>query len=468
MPPADEPPSSPPTVEYASVPVTGSDPPLQTVSLPANAPPPSAQPVSASAPAFNCAPAPARKDPYAALRDDNYRRYIRGWACSAIGLHMMGAAVHWELYARKSSAMALGLVGLVQALPVIFLALPAGHFADTHDRRRILIGAQLVFAVCALGLAVVSFWQGPVWMIYSLLMVAGCAKAFGSPARGAMLPLLVSETLFENVVTWNSFVFHIAATVGPIGAGLIMHRTMGWPVFLITATGTFIFAMSLLRVRPRPAPRNTDPLTLRSMFAGAGFLLEEKTVLAAITLDLFAVLVGGATTLLPIYAKDILHVGAIGFGALRAAPYVGAFVMAWILAHRPPFERAGRALLLSVACFGALMIVFGLSTSFPLSLVCLLLAGALDNISVVVRHVLVQVRTPNALRGRVAAVNTVFIDSSNELGGFESGLVAKLFNPVVSVVSGGIGTILVVAGIAAKWKEIRQLGRLTGAEKNGD
>jgi len=418
---------------------------------------------------LNDARAPAANDPYSALRFDNYRRYISGWSFSAIGLHMMNAAVHWELYIRTNSPMALGLVGLVQALPVILLALPGGHVADTYDRRRVLIAAQLGFAVCALGLAVVSRTHGPLWLVYGLLIVAGCAKAFGSPARSSLFPLILPESLFENAVTWNSFVFHVAATFGPIAAGLLISYFGGaWFVFLLTSLGTTIFALSLLRVRPKPNVRQTEPMSLKTLFAGAGFLKREKTVLAAITLDLFAVLFGGATTMLPIYAKDILMVGPVGYGALRAAPYVGAFVMAWVLAHRPPLQRAGRALLLSVAGFGALTIVFGLSTSFPLSLAVLLLAGALDNVSVVVRHVLVQLRTPNELRGRVSAVNTVFIDSSNELGGFESGLVAKLFSPVVSVVSGGIGTILVVAGIALAWPEIRRLGTLRPVRPDGD
>lgn len=418
---------------------------------------------------LNYAPVPAATDPYAALRTTNYRRYISGWSFSATGLHMMNAAVHWELYARTEDPLLLGLVGLVQALPVILLALPGGHVADTHDRRRILIAAQVSFALCALGLAAVSFVKGPLWMVYGLLVVAGCAKAFGSPARSALFPLILPESLFENAVTWNSFVFHVAATFGPIAAGLIIGYLGGaWLVFLLTALGTLIFAASLLGVRPKPHVGQSEPMSLRTLFAGAGFLYREKTVLAAITLDLFAVLFGGATTMLPIYAKDILHVGPVGFGSLRAAPYVGAFVMAWILAHRPPLKRAGRALLLSVAGFGALTVVFGLSTSFPLSLAVLFVAGALDNVSVVVRHVLVQLRTPNELRGRVSAVNTVFIDSSNELGGFESGLVARLFSPVISVVSGGIGTILVVIGIAWAWPEIRRLGQLKPVRPEGD
>jgi MFS family permease len=196
------------------------------------------------------------------------------------------------------------------------------------------------------------------------------------------------------------------------------------------------------------------------MLEGAGHLWKEKSILATITLDLFAVLLGGATALLPVYAKDILHVGPVGLGTLKAAPYIGAFLMALVLAHRPAFEKAGPALLWSVAGFGVATIIFGLSTSFWLSIAMLVVLGGLDNISVVIRHVLVQVRTPDHLRGRVGSVNSVFIESSNELGAFESGLVAKLVSPLFSVVAGGIGTILVVLGIAWLWPEVRRLGKL--------
>lgn len=405
-------------------------------------------------------------DPYAALRQSNYRRYVAGWTASTIGLFMLNAAVNWELYERTGSPLVLGLVGLFVAFPVLTLALPAGHLADTLDRRRILLFSQFVLAAAALGMAIVSYLHAPIWMVYGLLLMAGTARAFGAPARGALLPLIVPETSFQNAVAWNSFTFHFSATIGPIVAGVLMHYLhFAWPVFGIAAVGALAFAVGLSFVQPRKADHTPESLNLKSLMAGARHLRSEKTILAAISLDLFAVLLGGATSLMPIYAKDILNVGAIGYGALRAAPYVGAFVMSAALAHRRPFEHAGRSLLLSVAGFGVATIFFGLSTSFPLSLVCLLIAGALDSISVVVRHVLVQVRTPDSLRGRVSAVNTLFIDTSNELGGFESGLVAKFFGPVFSVVSGGIGTIVVVIGIAAIWPEIRRLGRIIPAGK---
>lgn len=405
---------------------------------------------------------PPRHDPYGALRSANYRRYVSGWVISATGMNMMGVAVGWEIYERTSSALALGIVGLVQALPVIILALPAGHAADSMDRRRLVILTQLVFCACGAGLALVSYFHAPVAAIYALLMCAGSAKAFNSPGRGSLFPLVVPPEIFQNAVAWNSGVFHLAATVGPALGGLLIRWTgVAWPVYASMSVAALAFAISLLGVRPRAQERLSGGFTWASLAAGVDFVRQEKTILSAITLDLFAVLLGGATSLMPMYAKDILRVGPVGLGWLRAAPYLGAMVMALALAHRRPFRRAGPALLWAVAGFGVLTIVFGLSRWFPLSLACLLAAGALDNISVVIRHVLVQVRTPDALRGRVTAVNVVFIESSNELGGFESGLVASIFGPVVSVVSGGIGTIVVVAMIAWRWPEIRRLGVLS-------
>lgn len=409
---------------------------------------------------------PLPSGPYAVLHLPNYRRYISGWIVAATGMHMMSVGIGWELYERTGDTLALGLTGLVQALPVILFALPAGHAADIYNRQWMVVWAQIANVVAMGALAVVSYFRAPVAVIYLLLFVAGTAKAFNSPARASLLPQIVPMPLFQNAVAWNSFVFHFAATVGPLLAGLLIHVCKGaWPVYVFTGSGCLLFAGTLATVRLKPVVREKSEMTLKAMVAGASFLKEEKTVLAAIALDLFAVLLGGATNLMPVYAKDILHVGPVGLGALRAAPYVGAFVMAVVLAHRRPFQRAGRALLLSVAGFGVLTIFFGLSTWFPLSLAFLLLLGALDNISVVIRHVLVQMRTPDALRGRVSAVNSMFIESSNELGAFESGLVARLFGPVVSVVSGGIGTIIVVAMIAARWPEIR---RLTTLEERKD
>lgn len=439
---------------------------------------------------------PGRHDPYAALRVPNYRRFVGGWMFAAMGLQMQAMALGWEVYERTDSALHLGLVGLSRALPVIALALPAGQVVDTLNRKRVLIGTQFLFAAVSAGIAAASYLQASLAWLYALVVLSGCARVFNGPSRSSLLPQLIpvgrdgrtDPEIFHNAVTWNSGVFHLSAVLGPMAAGGIIaamqamdaHRPEGqspvaaaWPVFALTSIGCVIFGLSACFLRPRPNQRAADRLSLAAlrsgMLAGARHVWTEKTVLGAITLDLFAVLLGGATALLPLYARDILHVGPGGLGVLKAAPYVGAVVMSLVLAHRPPFARAGRALLWSVAGFGLCIIVFGLSRSFILSLAALFVSGALDNISVVIRHVLVQMRTPEELRGRVSAVNSVFIESSNELGAFESGLAAVLFQKVLgsavlgavgSVVSGGIGTVLVVAAVAWWLPEVRRLGRL--------
>lgn len=454
--------------------------------------PPSTEEARATGPALEpelittelAAPPSPRHDPYAALRSPNYRAFALGFVTSSTGLAMLATGIAWEIYELTHDPLSLGLAGLARAVPVILFALPAGQAADIFNRKYILIATQSAFAVLTAALAFGSwlYWHGdlprPAYtaVIYALLVLTGCARAFNGPSRNSLVPQIVEPDVFHNAVTWNSGVFQFSATGGPIFAGLLIASFhAAWPVYLCCAAACATFAVSAgflrPRLQPRPAPDRGSPdqpggpsllsrFSLRSMTAGAGHLWQEKTILAAITLDLFAVLLGGATALMPIYAKDILHVGPVGLGALRSAPYIGAFLMALVLAHRPPFKHSGPALLLSVAAFGIATIVFGFSTWFPLSLAMLILAGAVDNISVVIRHVLVQVRTPDHLRGRVSAVNSVFIESSNELGAFESGLVAKLFGPIASVVSGGIGTILVVAGIAWWLPEIRKLGRL--------
>lgn len=407
----------------------------------------------------------SRHDPYAALRSANYRRFASGFLFSSAGLQMLGTAIGWEIYERTHDPLMLGYVGLARALPVILLALPAGHAIDHFNRKRVLIVTQfamgLAAALLALASHLISLGTVPLWTIYILLVLTGCARSFNGPSRASILPMIIEPGDFHNAVTWNSSVFQISATAGPILAGIMIHAfNAAWPVYAVTAAGCFAFALSSCFLNPRHRARPTGPLTLRSMTAGAGHVWREKTILSAITLDLFAVLLGGATALMPVYAKDILRVDAIGLGVLKAAPYVGSFVMALVIAHMPPIRRSGPALLLSVAGFGLATVVFGLSPWFPLSLAALFVAGALDNISVVIRHVLVQVRTPDELRGRVAAVNSVFIESSNEIGGFESGLVARFFGPVFSVVSGGLGTLAVVVAVALIWPEIRKLGSL--------
>jgi len=388
---------------------------------------------------------------------------------------MLQIALGWELYERTHSALALGLVGLATALPVVILALPAGDLADRMDRKRILIWAQAAFIAAGLALAALSYWKGPVLLVYAILLARGAAQAFNNPARQALLPQLVPTHVFSNAVTWASSAFQVAAVVGPGLGGIVIAIERGaTSVYLISSVLTTIYLWALVEIRGTAGPKTNaigenataaaskprEKMTVESLAAGMRFVRDTKVILAAITLDLFAVLLGGATALLPIFAKDILHVGPDGLGWLRAAPSVGALMIAVTIAHRPPMRRTGATLLLAVAGFGAATIIFGLSKSFWLSLAMLFVLGALDGISMIIRSTLVQLRTPDEMRGRVSAVNSVFIDMSNELGGFESGALAALVGPVTAVVAGGAGTLVVVGSVALAWPQLRQLGAI--------
>jgi MFS family permease len=402
-------------------------------------------------------------DAYAALRYPDFRRLLVGRFLGTLGEQMLTVAIGWELYLRTRSALALGLVGLVQVLPVIVLSLFAGQIADRYDRKRIVVLSQAGLAVCSFGLALLSAQQGPLLLIYGCLFLIGVGVAFNDPASSSLLPQIVPAEQFANAAAWSSSSWQLAAVIGPaLGGGVIALLGGATSVYLINALAGVAVVVLVASIRSRQAARKSEEITMRSLLAGIAFLRRTPVLLAAITLDLFAVLLGGATTLMPIFATDILHVGATGLGLLRAAPSVGAVVMALTLAHLPPFRRAGRTLLVAVAGFGVATIVFGISHSFLLSLLMLALLGALDNISVVIRSTLLLTRTPDEMRGRTAAVNLVFVGSSNELGGFESGVVAALFGPVLAVVAGGIGTVLVVAAVAWRWPEMRRLKRLDG------
>ncbi len=404
---------------------------------------------------------PVRHDPYAALRHPNYRRFALGAALSSFGGAMQSVAVGWDLYERTGSAWALGAVGLVQVLPVFALALPAGHLADRVDRRRILLVAQAVMLTSSVVLALLALAKGAVPLVYACLFASGVARAFAMPAGASFWPTLLPPKDYGNAMTWRSGGFELAGVLGPaLGGMFIAWATSAFPCYLACAGLTFVYGVCVFRVETRAAPKPAEPLTRDSLLAGFRFVWGTKVILGAITLDMFAVLLGGATALLPIYAKDILQVGPAGLGWLRAAPGFGALAMALFTVYRAPVRRAGSRLLWAVAGFGVATIVFGLSTSFWLSMLALGLTGVFDNISVVIRHSLVQLRTPDAMRGRVTAVNSVFISCSNELGAFESGAVAALFTPVISVVAGGIGTLAVVAAAVWRWPELRRLGPL--------
>lgn len=409
--------------------------------------------------------APSARDPYAALRFHDFRLLAAGRFLEALGEQMLGVAVGWELYERTHSPLALGIVGLVQVLPVIALALPAGHLADRFERKRIVLGTTVLLTLGAIGLTLLSHGHGPLPLFYASLLLIGIANAFGGPASSTLLPQTVPPEAFTNAATWSSSSWQIAAVVGPALSGIIIAvNRAAAPVYLIVALAYAAMVVMTVLIRSHQQSYSDEAPSLQSMLAGIGFIRHSEIILAALTLDLFAVLFGGAVTLLPIFADDYLHVGAAGLGFMRAAPSIGAVVMALTITYLPPFNHAGKTLLWAVGGFGVATIVFGISRSFLLSLAMLMLLGAFDNISVVIRSTLLLVRVPDELRGRISAVNNVFIGASNELGGFESGLTAALFSPIISIIGGGIGTILVVIAVALIWPEIRGLRHINSID----
>lgn len=404
-------------------------------------------------------------DPYAPWRESAFARYMIGKTLAMIGQSMVVTAIGWELYERTHDALALGWVGLVLFVPVVVLSLPAGQFVDRHDRRLILCGALALFAACAVGLSAVTQVQGPLWAIYALLFGAGVAQAFYSPASGALLPGLVSPANLTGAISWSTGASQFAYLLGPAAAGFLIASTgAAWPIFLIDAAGALIYLVLLLTIHYVPPARERETPGWDEILAGLRFVWKTELILAGITLDMVAVLLGGAVALLPIFAKDLLHVGPTGLGWLMTAPSVGAFLTGLLVAHLPPFRRNGPILLAMVAGFGLATIGFGLARDFYLAWIMLFLTGAFDMVSMVIRSNLVQHLTPDAMRGRVQAVHHIFIGTSNELGGFESGLTASWWGPVRSVVFGGVGTLAVVAIAAWRWPTLRQLGRIEAPE----
>jgi MFS family permease len=405
---------------------------------------------------------PHRRDSRAAFRYRDFRLLLISSCLAGILEQMMFVAIGWELYDRTGSTLYLGLVGLVQVIPVILLALPAGHIVDRYDRKLIAVGSYVGVAVAAGGLTLLSWTTGPLVLVFGCLFCLGIARAFQSPSTGALIAQVVPPEHYGNAATWESSGWQASSIVGPALGGFViaLHDT-ATPAYAITAGGLVIVAGMTLLLRLRPVERViAEKMSKDSLLAGLRFVFATKVILAAITLDMVAVLLGGATALLPVFAKDVLYVGANGLGWMRAAPAIGAVTAAVVLAHRPPFKHAGPVLLLVVSGFGFVTIVFGFSRSFALSLVALAALGALDNVSVVIRNTLMLTKTPEDVRGRVNAVHFVFIGLSNEMGAFESGVAAWLLGAVGAVVAGGIGTVLVVPLIALAWPAIRKLGRL--------
>ncbi|MGE5504008.1 MAG: MFS transporter [Actinomycetota bacterium] len=398
---------------------------------------------------------------FAVLRHREFRLYVAARFLSSVALMMLGVAVGWQVYALTGDALALGFVGLAQFAPAFLLTLPGGQTADRFDRRRILQVAMAVEVVAALGLLAFALEPAPpVAGIYAILVVMGSARAFIAPASQSLVPLLVGPELFPRAVAINSTAWQSAVIAGPALGGLL-YAAGAAVVYGVAAALLAASMLMVARLKARLAVVSDRPKGLDGLLEGVRFVWRRKDILGAISLDLFAVLLGGATALLPIYAGDILHTGPLGLGLLRSAPAVGAAAMAVWLAHHPLQRRAGHTLFIAVAIFGLATIAFGVSTWFPLSLAALVVLGAADMISVVVRQTLVQIETPDAMRGRVSAVNLVFIGASNELGEFESGVTAAWLGTVPAVVIGGLGTLAVAAIWAWKFPALRRIDKLS-------
>ena len=383
------------------------------------------------------------------------------------GLEMLSVAVGWQVYEITRRPLDLGYVGLAQFLPNVFLFLLAGHAADRFNRKSILLLCNMAFAACCALLIEITH-RGPhnAKPIYAVLVLLGIVRSFNSPAGRSLLPLLVPVEVFPNAVAWNATMFQAATILGPALGGFL-YALFGGPagVYGVSVVACGIATMALVRIRARTAVRPKEEFTVRTVLAGLRYIWTHKLILGAISLDLFAVLLGGAVALLPVYAREILRTGPWGLGLLRASPGVGAAVMAILLAYRPLRQRVGKIMLCCVAGFGLFTIVFGLSHSLVLSLISLVLVGASDMVSVVVRGTLVQIATPDAVRGRVNAVDMIFIGASNELGEFESGVTAHWFGTVPAVILGGAGTLIVVALWAWLFPELRDADKLTPVQE---
>ena len=401
-----------------------------------------------------------RHDPWQAWREPAYRFYASGWLLALLGTRIQNTALAWEIYAQTQEAISLGIAGLVMALPAMLFALPAGFLGDRFNRVRLVMLSLGGMTLASIGLAVASALEMSITVVYVLLFLDGTAIMLGRPARVALMPMLVPDRVLPNAVTWTTGMMHLTSVVGPALGGLVININIQAGYWLAAGSSAlFAVLLSFLKIQ---APKSVAPqnLSVHNLLLGLRFVFGTRIILGMITLDLFAVLFGGAVYLLPIFAQDVLQVGAQGFGWLRAAPAVGAVTMSVLLLVAPPMKRAGAALLINVAAFGLATIVFGLSKNYWLSFAMLALTGAFDNVSMVVRGTLQQLLTPNEMRGRVSAVSSVFVSASNELGGFESGLVAQYFGPVVSVVSGGIASMAVVGLVAYMAPALRQIKRL--------
>src|SRR6266567_445101 len=382
-------------------------------------------------------------------------------------LEMLSVAVGWQVYEITRRPLDLGFVGLAQFLPNVFLFLLAGHAADRFSRKNLLLICNLGFAICSAMLIEIS-QRGPhdVRPIFAVLVLLGIVRSFNAPAGRSLLPALVPTEFFPTAVAWNATTYQAATILGPAIGGLFYALFRGPAgVYATSVAACAVATIALARVHVQSAVRPPEEVNLRTVLAGLHYIWTHRAILGSISLDLFAVLLGGSVALLPVYAREILHTGPWGLGLLRAAPGAGATIMAIFLAYRPLRRRVGAIMLWCVAGFGVFTIVFGISHSLTLSLVALVLLGATDMVSIVVRGTLVQIATPDEVRGRVNAVDMIFIGASNELGEFESGLTAHLFGTVPAVILGGAGTLLVMALWAWTFPELRKVDKLTPVQE---
>jgi len=403
-------------------------------------------------------------DPYRSLRYADFRWLLVASTFAFIAAQIQSLVLGWQIYARTHDPLSLGWVGLAEAVPFLALTLPGGWAADRWNRRTLSIfavGLSLIGAVLLVALAHLPGKALP-WHYYAIQALAGLSRALSRPATQSLGTDLVPRDTYANAATWRSSCFHFSMVIGPAVGG-VLFATWGARFAYETVAALLAAAIvSLTLVRYRPSKSSHSPLRSSGLAAGVRFVFANRLILSALSLDLFAVLFGGAVALLPAFASDVLHVGPAGLGVLRTAPAIGAIAMSFVIAHRRPSERAGVTLLWSVAAFGITWILFALSHNLALSVILLALSGAVDNVSVILRATLVQTQTPADMMGRVQAVNGFFIGSSNELGAFESGLAARLLGVVPSVVFGGCMTLVVVGVMARTVPELRRLTRVTG------
>jgi len=401
--------------------------------------------------------------PLAALRYRDFAHYAAARLCATLCWTMLDVAVGWQVYELTHNPFDLGFVGLAQFVPFVLLVLPAGHAADLADRRLVLVAAYSVSAAAVVLLLWFTLAGGrQVWPVFVAMILSGAARAFWMPTSQAMTPNLVPPEAFQNAVAMNSMLLQIGVITGPSVGGLLY--LLGPSVVYASALGLLLLIVVLIsRIRPVRAPTSTVGSQRADLLQGIRFVLRRRTVLGAISLDLFAVLFGGATALLPVYARDILHIGPAGLGILRTAPGVGAAVTALLLTFNPIERHVGRWMFGGVVVFAVATVTFGLSRGFWISLPALAALGAGDMLSVYIRHVLVQLETPDEIRGRVSAVNSMFIGASNELGEFESGVTAGWLGAVPAVVLGGLATVAVVAAYLVWFPELRRMDRFRKA-----